>query len=224
MISRVIRTFKCTVLATLAKPLQDNCLKLWTMFNGMDSRIQKSSTVFCSSGMQLHLTLSFSCLKIYALKIRSMDLKSSSMLNVLMMQQFVDHMPRLIWVEISLFNDIQGTRPLYVIEVLGKYSYNKLQTLQASTTDKYHFFSDLLKDDQNSMYASKRKYSIDYGTEKASVSVYSWCPKGKNMTFAADLLTGKKLVDHPYVGFISQIYFTDSFSCQAFEYKMRYDE
>lgn len=129
---------------------------------------------------------------------------------------------------ISLFNDIQETRPLYVIEVLGKYSYNKLQTLQASTTDKYHFFSDLLKDDQNNMYASKRKYSIDYGTEKASVSVYSWSPRGKNMTFAADLLTGKKLVDHPYVGFISQIgnylYFTDSFSCQAFEYKMRYDE
>ena len=102
MISRVIHTFKCTVLATLAKPLQDNCLKLWTMFNGMDSRarIQKSSTVFCSSGMQLHLTLSFSCFKIYALKIRSMDLKPSSMLNVLMMQQFVDHMPRFIWVEI----------------------------------------------------------------------------------------------------------------------------
>ena len=43
---------------------------------------------------------------------------------------------------ISLFNDIQETRPLYVIEVLGKYSYNKLQTLQASTTDKYHFFSN----------------------------------------------------------------------------------
>ena len=29
-----------------------------------------------------------------------MDLKPSSMLNVLMMQQFVDHMPRFIWVEI----------------------------------------------------------------------------------------------------------------------------
>lgn len=112
-------------------------------------------------------------------------------------------------------------RTLDVIEVLENNNYNKLQTIQASE-DLY--FSDLFKDDKNNLYVTMSQWAA-YGD--ASISVYRWSPEGKNLTYAVDLLTQKKLLDYPIVGSLSQmgdyIYFTERSSGMAFEYKMRYD-
>ncbi|KAK3711502.1 hypothetical protein QZH41_002548 [Actinostola sp. cb2023] len=112
-------------------------------------------------------------------------------------------------------------RSVKVIEVLSGSEYKVLQSIPYESK---LMMSDIYKDDTNTLVMTLANKN-SFGDTR--IVAYRWDPDTKTMTFAANLLTEKKLLDIPDVGSIviqgKYIYFGESITGRAYQYVFTYE-
>jgi len=109
-----------------------------------------------------------------------------------------------------------------IIKVLSSSEFKVLQTIPF---EGRLIISDIYKDELTNTVAMTLANQMDFGDTR--IVVYRWNQDDRIMTFAANLLTEKKLLDFPDVGSIvilgKYIYFGEGTTGRAFEYEYTYD-